>query len=704
MVESTLRLRNSGIRVSLELVPQHATHPLADEACANAAAQVGVVLTIDTEPDNAWVDHQNPSVANVQGLLRLQELLDEFGAKATLLVTSRVIDDNAALATLQRMKDRGAEIGTHLHPWETPPFLDSGVDVRHACFPHDLPLSLIESKIAQLTERITSRIGRPTSYRAGRWGFCSEHLPILERLRYEVDTSVTPLIDWRDTWGIPATEGGRGGADFRSALRTPYYPSYADVRRAGSSTIVEVPVTAACTGPARRWLSRRYHGLPNLLRRGFSFTRLGRVVAATPAEETSRSLRALLDVLAAQRPPIINLTIHSSELVLGGSPNTETPADVDRVFSAIREMLADLSGLRGIVFQTLTDAARAWARESASPAVSGAARASTAAPQGRMKYAYILAASHSGSTLQAMLLNAHPDICTAGELKATNLGDTDAYLCSCGERIRLCRFWQAVSEAMRRRGFEFDITRSETHFADVPSRFAERLMRPLHAGPALEFLRDAALSLSPAWRASYAGKQQRNAALVASLLEVSGKKIVADSSKIAVRLKYLLRNPELDVHVVRQVRDGRAVMLTYMDPYRFADAADPSRRAGGTGRDYTTRRTAEQAAYLWLRSNLEAEAALRRVSPDRRIIVRYEDLCGSTESTLQRVYGFLGVDASRRAASFRSVAHHVVGNGMRLDTTSEIRLDDRWKSVLTKSELADFDRVAGKLNRFYGYL
>ena len=36
---------------------------------------------------------------------------------------------------------------------------------------------------------------------------------------------------------------------------------------------------------------------------------------------------------------------------------------------------------------------------------------------------YILAASHSGSTLLAMLLSTHPEICTVGELKATNLGD-----------------------------------------------------------------------------------------------------------------------------------------------------------------------------------------------------------------------------------------------------------------------------------------
>ena len=39
---------------------------------------VQVVITIDTEPDDAWTDHMNPSVANVHELRRLQELLDKY--------------------------------------------------------------------------------------------------------------------------------------------------------------------------------------------------------------------------------------------------------------------------------------------------------------------------------------------------------------------------------------------------------------------------------------------------------------------------------------------------------------------------------------------------------------------------------------------------------------------------------------------------
>ena len=42
---------------------------------------------------------------------------------------------------------------------------------------------------------------------------------------------------------------------------------------------------------------------------------------------------------------------------------------------------------------------------------------------------YILAASHSGSTLLATLLGAHRDTVSVGELKATSLGNADEYKC-----------------------------------------------------------------------------------------------------------------------------------------------------------------------------------------------------------------------------------------------------------------------------------
>ena len=110
-----------------------------------------------------------------------------------------------------------------------------------------------------------------------------------------------------------------------------------------------------------------------------------------------------------------------------------------------------------------------------------------------------------------------------------------------------------------------------------------------------------------------------------------------------------------------------------------------------------------EAAREWRRSNEEAEHVLEGLDPGRWIEVRYEGVCSDPAGQLARLCNLLGVVPRGLARDFRSAEHHVLGNGMRLDTTSEVRLDDRWRSVLTPEDLAAFDRIAGGLNRRYGY-
>ena len=319
------------------------------------------------------------------------------------------------------------------------------------------------------------------------------------------------------------------------------------------------------------------------------------------------------------------------------------------------------------------------------------------------RLAYILAASHSGSTLLAMLLGSHPKVCTVGELKATGIGDGERYLCSCGEPIGKCLFWADVHREMGRRGLDFDVTGAGTDLRSGGGAYVDRLLRPLHRGPLLEHLRDAALAASPSWRSRIRRIQRLDAALASCLCDLTGKKVVVDSSKVGIRLKYLLRNPALDVRVIRLVRDGRAVALTYVDPAHYADAKDPRVRGGGMGGDRESeRRPMAAAAHEWRRSNEEAEAIVRHLHPARWTELRYEELCADPSATLARLFAFIGVDPTQVALKPPG-DHHVVGNGMRLDPDIEVRLDDRWTGALTRRELDVFDSVAGSTNRRYGY-
>ena len=303
-----------------------------------------------------------------------------------------------------------------------------------------------------------------------------------------------------------------------------------------------------------------------------------------------------------------------------------------------------------------------------------------------------------------MLLASHPAVCSAGELKATKLEPVDRYRCSCGHLIITCPFWLGIRAAMADRGFDFDIARAETDLrAGVPP-LVRRALRPLHRGPWLEAVRDAALSSWPGWRRHLTRNQAVNAALAACLCERTGADVIIDSSKIGLRLKYLLRNPALSVRVVRLIRDGRAAVLTYVDPERFADAREPARRGGGSGGSREHERlTMIAAAREWRRSNEEAEAIVSSLPAAQSLAVRYEELAADPRSTLERIFGFIGVRGEAAIGRFKSLEHHVVGNGMRFDSSSEIVLDERWRTTLTAADLGIFDHEAGPLNRRLGY-
>lgn len=319
-----------------------------------------VIITIDVEPDDAWTDHLNPSVRNVHELLRLHEVLKRCGARATLLVTQRVIDDAACRDTLKRLvNDGGAEVGTHLHPWETPPFAASKMDTRYATFPHELSPHEFEAKLTHLTESIAQYFDRPRSYRAGRWGFAASHVGTLEHLGYVADTSVIPRVDWRETFGLPASEGGRGGVDYRFAPRAIYRQSYEDVCLPGLARLIELPVSVEFTRAMPAWMDRNYGRLPNAAHRVLRKIGWVRPVWATPAEEPLDRLLLLVDRAMAERRELFNIAFHSSELMLDGSPTSRTVDEVDGMFDRMERVLTALRD-HGCRFATMGEAAMRW--------------------------------------------------------------------------------------------------------------------------------------------------------------------------------------------------------------------------------------------------------------------------------------------------------------------------------------------------------
>jgi hypothetical protein len=298
----------------------------------------------------------------------------------------------------------------------------------------------------------------------------------------------------------------------------------------------------------------------------------------------------------------------------------------------------------------------------------------------RVPLVYIKSAIHSGSTLLALQLARHPQVATVGELSGTRWRARPGYKCSCGRELEHCSFWPKVSAAMARRGFSYSASTAETDIRNAASRYARRLLRPLHRGPLLEAARDFALALWPRASAHIRHQQQLKAALVESVVECTGKPVLVDSSKTGVQLKYHLRNPRFDVKVLWLVRDGRGVALSVARNARLS---------------------IRQAAYQWRRSNEEAATIVRRLDRSQWMQVRYEALCAEPDRTLGALWQFIGV--APQPAQGAEPDYHVLGHWTRLNGARKIAPNEKWRTELSAADLRCFEGVAGRLNRELGY-
>lgn len=298
-------------------------------------------------------------------------------------------------------------------------------------------------------------------------------------------------------------------------------------------------------------------------------------------------------------------------------------------------------------------------------------------------FTFVMAHSFSGSTLLSFLLGAHSETATVGEMFIAHGIDPETYVCSCGERIGECSFWRRVSLEMAARGIPYDVRRNQASFsANGVGPVSHRLLAAEPRGPLMEAARGAALALIPGARRELDRRLRTNEALAEVITEMRGARAFVDASKRPGRLLHLRRIPSFDIRVIHLVRDGRAV------------ARSTVRNLGIT---------AEEGARSWTAAVQSSERVRGLFPAERWLTLRHEDLCRDPEATLDRALRFVGVAPEGRIPDFRSADHHIIGNRMRLSHTSEIRLDERWRTEMPAEEVRAVERIAGEALERYGY-
>jgi hypothetical protein len=303
---------------------------------------------------------------------------------------------------------------------------------------------------------------------------------------------------------------------------------------------------------------------------------------------------------------------------------------------------------------------------------------------GRIPVVYVAGSGHTGSTLLALILDSHPEICCVGETSIkpaiVKRGGGTTQSCSCGVPVAQCPFWTQVFERIRQGGRDIAATHWTNEYK-LRNRRAQRLMkRACASARGRSFVRWAADHFP-----GYASKVHRadavNVALIEAALAISGARVFADTSKGLTRLVHLQRLPQLDIKLVRLVRDVRGY------------AASAKRRGLHVA----------DAARTWLRDQVSIAEVSDILGPGRVHQLRYEDMCGEPETTFRALWQFCGVAHVAAPSVVEATQHHVLGNSMRLGGQIRVRLDQSWRERLDAGETHDILAIAGSVNRALGY-
>jgi hypothetical protein len=318
------------------------------------------IVTVDTEGDNLWAKPRAITTRNAAYLPRFQRLCEKYRFKPVYLTNYEMAISDVFVDFARDAVSRGAcEVGMHLHAWNSPPIEPlTSDDLLHQPYLIEYPDRIMRDKIRAMTRLLEDRFDRKmVSHRAGRWAFDARYAGMLLDEGYLVDCSVTPGVDWRANPGAP---GGKGGSDYASFDPNPHFLGGLDAAAVPVKALLEVPMTVM-PGRLYRWLPWLYR-IRGLRRAAGRISPAQRWLCPVPLLE-KRNEEAMLRLARQARqasPTHLEFMLHSSDLMPGGSPNSGSAQDVERLYACLEALFGELSTwCRGM---TLAEFREHWLR------------------------------------------------------------------------------------------------------------------------------------------------------------------------------------------------------------------------------------------------------------------------------------------------------------------------------------------------------
>ncbi|WP_110180502.1 sulfotransferase [Nocardioides solisilvae] len=298
---------------------------------------------------------------------------------------------------------------------------------------------------------------------------------------------------------------------------------------------------------------------------------------------------------------------------------------------------------------------------------------------------YLAGWGRSGSTLLERLLGELDGVTLLGEVvHLWERGLREDQLCACGAAFSACPFWTEVGL----RAFGGWSRVDPDHVAGLKARVDRQrhLPRTVRRRPDAA-TRAAVLEYAGHFRAVYAAAR-----------EVTGARVLVDSSKeipTAVTLSHL---PDLDLRALHVVRDPRGVAWSWA-----RTVARPE--AGG---EPMPRFSPARSTALWVSGNLTVEALAWRGTPLARL--RYEDLVADPEGEVAAAWAALDLPGEPALPMLGphevdlGPCHSVAGNPMRFRTgPTALRADEEWRSRMPARDRRLVTALSAPLLRRFGY-
>jgi hypothetical protein len=217
-------------------------------------------------------------------------------------------------------------------------------------------------------------------------------------------------------------------------------------------------------------------------------------------------------------------------------------------------------------------------------------------------YVYLASVAHSGSTLLAFLLGAHPEISTVGEFGMPFSGR-----CSCGVDLLQCPLWVGWAERARAEGLEFTIGNLGINLEPRPNGgLLERVFYHQFRWRLLNQARNLFFPPVSGLRRRAGQALDRSVRLAHLLCRMQGTLVFFDTTKNFMQVRFLASHPPIRLKVISLIRDGRGVMNSLMEKEKH---------------------TQERAVTAWLWGNRNIEQVVREhCRPENVFRLRLEDL------------------------------------------------------------------------------